>query len=495
MRIPDDLKGILKRKWSYHAARDIPYLFVFIHLGGYINSYPKFIGLRYQHIMAMGRGKRWLMWRDERDINELRLKIFKKLQNRAYVENSFRKIKGGFRRFLNFGKELSLLNFQELNNFKLAELIKKYDLILPQATCAASTIIELMTAFGQKIEKEISSTLTEKEKKEIMSSLSSPHQVTTDLKEEIGFYRLILKIGKKNYNQLSPQKKKLVSKHFQKYQWLSVYVNNPPWSKKDFLERLSQAQSDNVHQKLKHLNKNRIITKKRINQLIKEHHFRDQDIKILREMTYYRIEAEGFYSFTNFYILDLFKEIGQRLKIKSEDVWYLRPKEVVSFLLGKKFNYQSFISQRRKYYLLITGKKHLHEYLGAEAERVFKSLKFEDVRAEKKQKEISGIAASPGKARGKVKVILDVKEINKVRNGEILITQNTTPTYLPAMKKSAAIVTDEGGITCHAAIVSRELGIPCVIATKIATEVLYDGDIVEVNGNHGVVTVIKRNNN
>lgn len=490
MKIPDDLKGILKRKWSHHAARDIPYFLVFIHLWGYIDSYPKFIGLRYQHIMAMGEGRKWSMWRDEKDVNEFRLKIFKKLQNRAYVNHSFRKIKDGFRQFLDFGKKLSLLNFQELNNFKLAELVKKYSLILPQATCAASTIIELMTAFGQKIEKEINLVLSEKEKKEIMSFLSSPHQATTDLKEEMDFCQLILKIGKKKYNRLSPQKKKLVCRHFQKYQWLSVYINNPPWSKKDFLRRLSQAQNDNAQRKLRHLNKNRIITEKRISQLIKKYHFRKQDVKILREMTYYRIEAEVFYSFTNFYILALFKEVGKRLKIKSEDVWYLRPKEIISPILGKKFNYQGLVSQRRRYYLVITGKKHLHEYLGPKAEKFFKSLKFENIKTEKKQKEISGIPASPGKVKGRVRVILDVKEINKVRNREILITQNTTPTYLPAMKKSAAIVTDEGGITCHAAIVSRELGIPCVIGTKIATRVFKDGDKVEVDAIKGLVRKI-----
>jgi pyruvate,water dikinase len=63
----------------------------------------------------------------------------------------------------------------------------------------------------------------------------------------------------------------------------------------------------------------------------------------------------------------------------------------------------------------------------------------------------------------------------------------TRPDYVPAMKKAAAIVTNEGGITCHAAIVSRELGIPCIIGTKIATEVFKDGDVVEVNANHGWV--------
>jgi pyruvate,water dikinase len=68
----------------------------------------------------------------------------------------------------------------------------------------------------------------------------------------------------------------------------------------------------------------------------------------------------------------------------------------------------------------------------------------------------------------------------------------TRPEYLPAMKKAAAFVTDEGGITCHAAIVAREMGKPCIIGTKVATKVLKNGDLVEVKGNHGVVLIKER---
>ena len=71
--------------------------------------------------------------------------------------------------------------------------------------------------------------------------------------------------------------------------------------------------------------------------------------------------------------------------------------------------------------------------------------------------------------------------------GDILVTEMTTPDFVPAMKRASAIVTDKGGITCHAAIVSRELNIPCVIGTKIATKVFKDGDVVEVNATSGVV--------
>jgi len=100
---------------------------------------------------------------------------------------------------------------------------------------------------------------------------------------------------------------------------------------------------------------------------------------------------------------------------------------------------------------------------------------------------IKGLGASPGIASGSVKVILGEKEISKVEKGDILVTTMTAPDMVPAMKKAAAIVTDEGGMTCHAAIVSRELGVPAVVGTKTATKVLRDGMIVTVDGEKGIV--------
>ena len=82
---------------------------------------------------------------------------------------------------------------------------------------------------------------------------------------------------------------------------------------------------------------------------------------------------------------------------------------------------------------------------------------------------------------------------DRVKQGDILAASMTTPDYVSAMKKAKAIITDEGGITCHAAIVSRELGIPCVIGTKIATKALKDGDVVEVDADKGVVKILKNN--
>lgn len=107
-------------------------------------------------------------------------------------------------------------------------------------------------------------------------------------------------------------------------------------------------------------------------------------------------------------------------------------------------------------------------------------------------KEIAGRPAFSGIVRGSVRVVTKFEQFHTFQDGEILVTFMTTPNYLPLLKKAAGFITDEGGITCHAAIVSRELKKPCIIGTKIATKVLKDGDVVEVDAEKGVVKILKR---
>ena len=98
-----------------------------------------------------------------------------------------------------------------------------------------------------------------------------------------------------------------------------------------------------------------------------------------------------------------------------------------------------------------------------------------------------GAPASPGIGIGEVKIIRKNREISKIKPGDILVAKMTSPDYVPAMKKASAIITDEGGLTSHAAIVSRELGIPCVVGTKDATSKLKEGVVVTVDGEIGEV--------
>jgi phosphohistidine swiveling domain-containing protein len=122
-------------------------------------------------------------------------------------------------------------------------------------------------------------------------------------------------------------------------------------------------------------------------------------------------------------------------------------------------------------------------------QQVYKAL---EVHSEEVQTEIKGNPACKGLAQGPVKIILSENDFGKFTDGDILVTSMTRPEYVPLMRKAKAIITDEGGITCHAAIISRELNIPCIIGTKMATRLLKDGAMVEVDADNGIIKVINK---
>jgi len=100
---------------------------------------------------------------------------------------------------------------------------------------------------------------------------------------------------------------------------------------------------------------------------------------------------------------------------------------------------------------------------------------------------LHGLGASPGIAAGPVRIVLDAHQLDRVKKGDILVTEMTSPDFVPAMKRAAGIITDSGGSTCHAAIVSREMGVPCVVGTRNATKTLREDEIVTVDANSGVI--------
>jgi phosphohistidine swiveling domain-containing protein len=104
--------------------------------------------------------------------------------------------------------------------------------------------------------------------------------------------------------------------------------------------------------------------------------------------------------------------------------------------------------------------------------------------------ECSGTPACKGKVTANARIVLTTADFGKFKQGDVLIAEGTRPEYVPIMKQASAIVTDEGGLTCHAAIVSRELNTPCIVGTKIATRIIKDGDLVEVDADKGIVRKI-----
>lgn len=186
------------------------------------------------------------------------------------------------------------------------------------------------------------------------------------------------------------------------------------------------------------------------------------------------------------YLELILKEIARRFDLLLTDLNYIRASE-----LEQLPRIWPELKRRRAesvYILFPEGENPV--LTGVKAKTYFSKLERGVDRAE--ISEIKGNSASPGKVTGVVKICRGEKELGKMQEGDILVACMTQPEFLPALKKAKAVITDEGGLTCHTAIVTRELGIPAVIGTKIATKVLKDGDLVEVDANRGIIKIIKR---
>jgi pyruvate,water dikinase len=174
--------------------------------------------------------------------------------------------------------------------------------------------------------------------------------------------------------------------------------------------------------------------------------------------------------------LELTEELGSKQKLTDEGIKKLAQ-------IGKR------IEEHYNMPMDIEWAVELNKLYIVQARPITTIKKIEEI----KTKEITGnillqgLGASPGIASGKVKIIHNPKEITKIEQGDILVAVMTSPDYVPAMERASAIVTDEGGITAHSAIVSRELGIPCIVGTEKATSILKEGEVITIDGHKGII--------
>ncbi|OGG14482.1 hypothetical protein A2773_06015 [Candidatus Gottesmanbacteria bacterium RIFCSPHIGHO2_01_FULL_39_10] len=183
----------------------------------------------------------------------------------------------------------------------------------------------------------------------------------------------------------------------------------------------------------------------------------------------------------------ILKEIAKRLHISLAQVRFMLKPEVQAALLTNKIN-RAELKKRTKFCVYYVEKDYEKVFIGQPAKKLAAQIKQKDLL---EVTEIKGQTGCVGKAQGVVKIVIRPKDMVKMNKGDILVSIATDPDIVPAMKKAAAIVTEQGGVTSHAAIVSREMNIPCLIGTKIATKVLKDGDRVEVDATKGIVKIIK----
>jgi phosphohistidine swiveling domain-containing protein len=182
------------------------------------------------------------------------------------------------------------------------------------------------------------------------------------------------------------------------------------------------------------------------------------------------------------------QEVASRSGANNDLARFIGIKEVENYLRKGVIPSNRILSTRRQYFI-VTNKGILSEKLDYYLKKQAYSLKKIDVSG---AKIIKGSPAYPGKIKGVVRIIKNKDSFDKLNNGEILVTSMTTPDFLPIIKKAVAFITDEGGITCHAAIAAREMRKPCIIGTKIATQILKDGDLIEADADKGIINILNK---
>lgn len=211
-------------------------------------------------------------------------------------------------------------------------------------------------------------------------------------------------------------------------------------------------------------------------------------IDIIQKLSYLHDEGKTAVVRANWALRETAKALGV-----GDTILRLTESELNNWIESGDLPDTSELKVRESHYVIISnGAEHFFKSGEQEVKKVIEQEGIQEYVGEAEHSDLlKGKIASSGFARGRVRLVFTQEDSRKLVEGEILVSGMTTPAYIDAMRKAAAYVTDEGGVICHAAIVAREFGKPCVVGAKIATQVLKDGDMIEVDADNGVVRVVK----
>ncbi len=300
-----------------------------------------------------------------------------------------------------------------------------------------------------------------------------------------------------NYKDLSVEMRKKLDHHAIQFDWINTsYHIGKSLTAQDFFERIK---SENPEAALKEMEKQRECEKQILQKIVLFFTEEEQDIieamQTIIYMRNYQKETVNECQHKSEFFLE---QVAKYLGVALQTVLAHSPEEIHDYLVKEstlrsipklKDTYEKRLGEFVIEYksgktIIIDSNEEVKKY------QAIVKIASED----NSDNQINGLSACRGYVKGNVRVITRKKDIDLFKDGEVLVTVMTSIDNVHLMKRASAIVTDEGGITCHAAIFSREFGVPCIIGTKKATQILKDGDLVEVDADKGTVKIIKKAN-
>ncbi len=474
-------------KWEYEWERQMNFFIADDIYFAWVNSFKKYVWpLKDYCLVSQGHNKVNFYY-DYEEIFEnsrkslerfLKKKLFKPWVKDCLKDNDILK------NYI-FNK-LVRYNFSELSNEKLLNIFKKF-FPLYDRPVRHITVIRIL---NREVQKRLNDYFNNKFKPqdiaaEILNILTSPEKLSIDALEEIDFLKILKKKSQKDFSLL-------LRRHLDKYLWLPVgYLDEKEWDMaylrkrvKDFsMKKINpDKRIGEIEDRIKNIKeqKKKLIKKYKIDREIME------ICQLVAWGAYFKDLIRERINMGHYYTRPLFKEIAKRKGLTFKEIKNLGFKEIVE-MLGKGKNFSERIKQRKNEFIVLCLNGKRKEIYDRDKIKKFIS----GLKDKSEGKVIKGLSVSLGKASGPVLNIN--KQTGQVKQkGYVLVTTMTTPELVPLLRDAVAVVTDEGGLTCHAAIVSRELKIPCIVGTKVATQALKDGDLVEVDADKGIVKILKK---
>ena len=447
---------------------------------------------------------------DSRDLRRVRDRVLKNyISSQKEVSDWIKAWNKDWQNFLKNVHALEKIDISKLSDKSLWEWYKKITDSYA-ITNSLPYITDTFLSTGEEdwlvgiIKKELKDKVADKEISEVIGKLTLATKNSFSQSEHINLLYIASQIFKiKELRHCSadvlllklekyPKLLKLLQKHAKDFYWIeNGYYHAPRLTEKYFLEKICKLYGQDVgelYKKEVNQSKANKIEKEKIYKKLKISTNTKKIIKLSEIFSKWQDTRKSAVFKANYFIFQVLDETSKRNDIAKEEVYYMIRSDIKNALLYKKFDLVKLRDRRKIGCALVFTTKGVAFFDSHDFGKINKDIFFEkhaDVN------ELKGAPASSGNVRGIVRVIFKPTDFINLKKGEILVTNNTTPDFVPIMKIAGAILTEQGGITSHAAVVSRELKIPCVIGIKSVTKILKDGDMVEVDANKGIVKIIK----
>ncbi|MFH1052973.1 MAG: PEP-utilizing enzyme [Candidatus Woesearchaeota archaeon] len=462
----------------------LPFLYAQWNLESNLKELKKNLGVGYRNSIIVGRNSACETFYSEQDMereSKIGLSIFSD-------NDKAKKLLGKSRNLaingLKFNTELFNSDLSEKNNKELLKkFLKNYDLTIKLFGVYHTTQPQCFKLVKEELSKYLE---TKKINPLILLDLTVPTSPSIIKKSEIDWHKIVL----------DDDKGGIIDYH-DKYRFLGTEEGMPHKPLSHFIKKFDNDIKIGKHKikdKIEKIMDSLESIKSKQDFIIKKYKISPeiQELsRLVQDFSHARLEIRLAWVSGEWGCRKIFEEIGKRFQLSVSDLENYSKEEIIKLLEKEEKVDQQIVNERKELFVAFLKDSKYDFLTGNEAERYFKLNNLDE---KIDLSEVHGQTANKGYAKGKATVIRAGFSLNdemkKMQKGDILIVTQTKPLFMPIIMKASAVVTDEGGITGHAAVVSRELNIPCVIAAHNATKMFKDGDLVEVQADKGIVKKI-----